>query len=709
MTRNLRRLLLALLACAPLDASRAGPHAGGTLIVHATNQEYSVGQSYCETEPPASCETVSTRVDVSNPSVWVVYGAFLDAETPRLRGIEFGVTYSPAIEVVAHGSCADLERSMLGWPSSGTGTIIVWFDNQVGQLVPAYWFAGYAATAGASTATFQVGPHPENGGHFGDDSIIPVADEIAAYGSLGFGMDGTAPCPERRTFTIRPDGTGDVPTIADAIRIAAAGSVIQLEDGIYRGPGNRDLEFNHTPLTLRSISGNPQACVIDCGGSLGESHRGIWIRWLEDTQSLVTGIKFINGYAGWEMYPHLEGGAIKVDTGASLRISNCVFENCVATNSGGAVDAGGLRVEIEDCIFRRNRSRGYGGGALAGGGDFLIRNCLFEKNTSKVEAGGVWVTNGTLEMEDCLFLGNRSAFGGGMVAYGVEGTIRNSTWFENQATQSGGALYCRQGNLVVEQSTFASNRGIRGGAIAARSSGSTGLSLRRSIIAFNEGESEIYCGTGRIELRNCDVWSDGGEVFTGCMIEGWNERGNFSVDPLFCDLLQGDLRLQEASPCVIDDGFGARPLGAWPVGCGLIDGQPGLLLAGALSGAAGQDDPEPGLEAEQSRQRKLDEGLAPPVESLPITISAFPNPFRDATSIELSFAEAASSGAVRVDVFDLSGRSVRRLEGVADGAGPFRIVWDGRDDAGRETPVGTYFARASSGPRTTTLQLVRVR
>lgn len=696
-------LLWPLLATVPLDTGLAGPHAGGTLLVHATNQPYSTGQNYCDTPTPESCESVETRVDLSGPTVWVVYGAFLDAESPRLRGIEFGVNYSPGIEIVAHGSCADLERSMFGWPASGTGTIIVWFDNQFGQLIPAYWFAGYAATAGAA-ATFSVTPHPENGGHFGDDSIIPVTDEIAAYGSIGFGVPGTAPCPERRTFTIRPDGTGDVPTISDALRIAAAGSVIQLEDGIYRGPGNRDLEFHHTPLTLRSISGNPEACVIDCEGSPEESHRGIWIRWLEDTESLVSGIKFINGYAGHEMHPHVEGGAIKVDTGASLRITNCIFENCVAVNSGGAVDAGGVRVEIEDCVFRGNRSTGYGGGAFAGGGDIVIRNCLFENNSAKVEAGAVWATNGTLEMENCRLVRNRAAFGGGMVSYGIEGTIRNSTWLENQVTQSGGALYCRQGNLVVEQSTFVSNSGIRGGAIAARASGSTRISLRRSIVAFNKGESEIYCGTGRIELDECDVWSQDGDVFVGCLTEGWEGRGNFSVDPLFCDRFGGDLRLQDGSPCADIEG---RPLGAWPVGC---EGDPGGLLAGAglVSG-----DRAPASDRTSSAARdgeRLPEGESTSsMERSAFVMSASPNPFRDGTSIELSLAEGSGSGAVRVDLFDLNGRLVRRLEGVAEGSGSFRIVWDGRDDEGREAPVGAYFARASFGQNTETLRLVRMR
>lgn len=688
--------VLLLTTFAAVSDSQAGPHAGGTLIVHSENLVYSVGDVYCDTMPPSSCASVGTRVDVSGPSVWVVYGAFLDAETPRLRGIEFGVRYSPGIEIVAHGSCADLEQSLPGWPASGSGTVIVWFDNQVGQLIPAYWFAGYAASAGGSVS-FEVGPHPQNGGHFGDDSIIPVADEIAGYGVLGFGAEGSAPCPRIRTFTIRADGTGDVPTISDALRIAAAGSVIQLEDGIYRGPGNRDLEFNHTPLTLRSISGDPEACIIDCEGRPGESHRGVRIGWMEDTQSLVAGIKFINGFVGPELDPDVEGGAIKVDTGGSLRIVDCIFENCIASNSGGAIDAGGVSVVIENCIFSANRSTGYGGGGFSGGGNIAIKNCLFENNSAPVEAGGAWITNGTLVMENCKFVRNRAAFGGGMVSYGIVGTVRGTTWFDNHATQSGGGLYCREGALVVEESTFSDNSGPRGASVATRASGSTDLVLRRSIIAFSEGNSAIYCGTGGIELRNCDLWESTGEWFSGCLIDPWAERGNFSADPLFCDRFAGDLTLREDSPCVTQDDFGRDPIGAWPIGCAVRDAAEGGFSiaekAQREKASAGDGEAEAGT--------LLQHPSAEP------SMQASPNPFRSGTTIDLS-VPGPSSSPIGVEIFDLSGRLVRRLEGSARASGEYRIAWDGRDDAGRDSPVGTYFSRASLGPMTLSLRIVRV-
>ena len=68
-----------------------------------------------------------------------------------------------------------------------------------------------------------------------------------------------------------------------------------------------------------------------------------------------------------------------------------------------------------------------------------------------------------------------------------------------------------------------------------------------------------------------------------------------------------------------------------------------------------------------------------------------PNPFRGETSIRFA---AAAPGRVQVRVFNARGQLVRT---VADGwfpAGPSVVPWDGRDDRGRATPSGIYYALA---------------
>ncbi len=70
-----------------------------------------------------------------------------------------------------------------------------------------------------------------------------------------------------------------------------------------------------------------------------------------------------------------------------------------------------------------------------------------------------------------------------------------------------------------------------------------------------------------------------------------------------------------------------------------------------------------------------------------------PNPFNPQTAVAFSLARG---GPVRIDVFDVRGRLVRRLVDGPLPAGPQSVAWDGRDDAGRDLASGTYVARLAA-------------
>lgn len=67
-----------------------------------------------------------------------------------------------------------------------------------------------------------------------------------------------------------------------------------------------------------------------------------------------------------------------------------------------------------------------------------------------------------------------------------------------------------------------------------------------------------------------------------------------------------------------------------------------------------------------------------------------PNPFNPATAIRYSLKEAAD---VRLDIFDASGRLVRKLSGGFQEPGEKTVLWDGTGDSGRPLPSGVYFCR----------------
>jgi len=86
--------------------------------------------------------------------------------------------------------------------------------------------------------------------------------------------------------------------------------------------------------------------------------------------------------------------------------------------------------------------------------------------------------------------------------------------------------------------------------------------------------------------------------------------------------------------------------------------------------------------------------------------SAEPNPSTGALALRI---ELATESAVRVEIYDLSGRSVRRLTSDRMGAGSHTLGWDGRDGNGREVAEGVYFVRVHADNEAHERRIVIVR
>ncbi|HVP38807.1 MAG TPA: PKD domain-containing protein, partial [Candidatus Saccharimonadales bacterium] len=84
----------------------------------------------------------------------------------------------------------------------------------------------------------------------------------------------------------------------------------------------------------------------------------------------------------------------------------------------------------------------------------------------------------------------------------------------------------------------------------------------------------------------------------------------------------------------------------------------------------------------------------------------YPNPFLDRVGLVFNAAEARP---IRVDVFDVAGRLVRRLVRASATAGENVLVWDGTDRDGRTVGAGLFFARYEAGGTRGVVRLVRVR
>lgn len=187
------------------------------------------------------------------------------------------------------------------------------------------------------------------------------------------------------TLTVCSSGCGYT-SIQAAINDASHGDVIEISADTYR-PATR-IDLRGRRVTLRGAVdalGNPTTIISGDTDNDGEGDIQVFVCQRGETNATIfENLVIRDGSAGW-------GGGLQLD-GTSPLIRNCHF-----------LDNGGP-------------SAGWG----QGGGAISAKNGAFPR------------------IEACLFKGNGQAFGGAI--YG-SAQIRNSTFLENDASDSAAALY----------------------------------------------------------------------------------------------------------------------------------------------------------------------------------------------------------------------------------------------------------------------------
>jgi len=350
-------------------------------------------------------------------------------------------------------------------------------------------------------------------------------------------------------LVVAPDGTGEYATINDALEAAQDGDVVELLDGTFRGDGNRDLVVLGA-VTLRSRSGDPRTCIIDCEGSESLPHRGFVFESGQQSDTIVQGITIINAHAGTDGF----GGAVLVTNGAPT---------------------------IRSCAFVGNRARR--GGAIASSLNFagvpLVSDCAFRDNEAR-RGGAFYIDNSEgLVLEDCEVIGNRatSSDGGALSLESTYVILRDCVITGNEAFLEGGGIGARISSIELEGCTVSENTTADANAGGILLSGiPSSARLTRTILWGNcsAGEwQEMWVSfDGNADFICCDV--DAGDVGGPGTIDYLED--NLFVDPLFCGSvdcespteLVGDFLLQDVSPCLPDRSPCGQQIGALGEGCG---------------------------------------------------------------------------------------------------------------------------------------------
>ncbi len=229
---------------------------------------------------------------------------------------------------------------------------------------------------------------------------------------------------------------GDFPTIQAGINAAQDGDEVVVADGVYTGPGNRNVVFAGKAITLRSENG-PTNCIIDCE-SLG---RGFIFFELDTPATVVDGFTITNGLG----HP---GGAIYAYYFSSPTIANCI----IIGNTGDDYGGGGIYCAmcfstITNTIITGNTALGDGGGIYIDGGDPMITNSLISGNTADSVGGGMFTYSGNPTITNSIIAGNTAAnvAGGGYFGGESNPTITNSVVWGNGSEQ----LFIDQSSTLV--------------------------------------------------------------------------------------------------------------------------------------------------------------------------------------------------------------------------------------------------------------------
>ena len=253
------------------------------------------------------------------------------------------------------------------------------------------------------------------------------------------------------TIRVKPDGSGDYPTIQAAIDVAVTGDVILLDTGTFTGAGNKDLDTQGKAITIASIAG-AASTVIDCEGS----GRGFFIHSGEDSNTVLTGTQIKNGHPADE-----KGGGV-LCLGTSPKLIDDIFTLCYADSGGGCYLSNSTSKIIRTTFDRCNYEPSYTGTAYGGAmtciaSDLWLIQCTFVENYA--QKGNVLMSVGsTVHFHDNTFDNNGWMMVGGFV-YALNSEL---FIFGNEVTTN---QYIDEGMFELDGSTAVARANLFGPAV----------------------------------------------------------------------------------------------------------------------------------------------------------------------------------------------------------------------------------------------------
>ncbi|MDH4034320.1 MAG: right-handed parallel beta-helix repeat-containing protein, partial [candidate division Zixibacteria bacterium] len=353
------------------------------------------------------------------------------------------------------------------------------------------------------------------------DGIADIMDncpEVYNPDQTDIDLDGIGDlCDTTRVWYLKPDGSGDWPTIQVALDSSQHFDTIWCAAGTYTGDGNRDLDFGGTMVTLVSEDG-PDVTTIDCEGTGPDPHQAFNFHSGEDSLSIVNGFTITGAFSSFSVYGST--GAVTCTLSAPA-IVNCKitgnYGNAVWCNNNMFPELGG-GLRLDSCFISNNN----GHAVVAYVGNVNITHSEISYNDS----GSVWVIwSGYLRMSECNVHHN---------------------WNSGVYIMLGS-----QGGCEVNNNTFIANStGISYGWEAPKDGDEDRLALfSNNLCAFNYYRGVDCIGMPFADFACNNSFGNPGGDWPDVGFGPGDEFGNLSTDPLLCDTANQNYLLDALSPC----------------------------------------------------------------------------------------------------------------------------------------------------------------
>jgi predicted outer membrane repeat protein len=547
---------------------------------------------------------------------------------------------------------------------------------------------------------------------------------------------------------------GDSTTIQGGINGAVDGDTVMVSQGTYH---EHDIDFLGKAITVMGTDPEDSAVVAATVVDADSLGRVFHFHTTEDSNSVLKGLTITGGGSEGgagilcdDSSPKVEhciitkntalwsGGGISCFLG-SPKIRNCIItENVVISGIGAGINCSRSSPSITDCTISGNRELdGAGGGMNCWDSSPVIENCIFQGNSALFNGGGMNIQESSPTIINSKFTQNNViiSYGGGIYSIDSSPMFISCTFNNNISMVRGGGLYFIDSTPVLSYCTISGNSANTGGGIRCQSSP---LTMNNSLVIGNTANSggamelkhsdhiitnctisenianteggAIYCENASLSINNSIFWNDSpDEIFilsspsvfvTYSDIQGgWKGQGNIDIDPLFRKPAIADFHLRAIvcnnsvdSPCIdignpalIDSILNCE----WGLGTELSD--MGAYGGGkALVGIADQKNGN-----QIPRRFTLNQN--------------YPNPFNPSTTIQYDITVGNGTILVKILVYDIRGRLIRKLVDQKKTSGRYQVHWDGRDERGSPVSSGVYLYRIAAGDFSSTKKMVMVR